>query len=267
MFRRKGLMMVAVSLAMGLAAAWMANGLIEARALSNDGSSDTVAVLTAAVAIQMGQQVAPMHVETVQVPPQMVPVGAITDPLDVEGKVALQPIFAGEYLRKERFADHNEGSTLAAVITPRKRAVSIRVNDVVGVAGFLLPGNHVDVVASRKENRRAVTETILTRIRVLAVDQTASTDKNEPVVVRAVTLEMTPEEAEILVKGQEEGSIQLTLRNPQDDEVIEIPTPEIEKPAPVVAAAKPVRKARPKSTRSSVTVIRGTSVKTTRVKN
>ena len=122
-------------------------------------------------------------------------------------------------LLKERFTKTGAGSTLAALIKPDMRAITVRVDDVVGVAGFLLPGNHVDIVAARKVqgNDRATTETILMDINVLAVDQTSSQDKNEPVVVRAVTLEMTPQQAEVLVRAREEGRIQLTLRNPTDD--------------------------------------------------
>jgi pilus assembly protein CpaB len=71
------------------------------------------------------------------------------------------------------------GSTLAAIIKPNMRAVTVRVNDVVGVAGFLLPGNRVDVVGARMVERRAVTETILRDINVLAVDQKARTEKDE----------------------------------------------------------------------------------------
>ena len=134
---------------------------------------------------------------------------------------------------------------------------------VVGVAGFLLPGNRVDVLASRIENstRRAITETILKNIKVLAVDQTASTDKNEPVIVRAVTLEMAPDQSEALVKAKEEGTIQLTLRNPLAKEEIIVEEPP---PAPV---ARPVsrpapRRAAPRDT--TITIIRGTNVDTTK---
>ena len=79
------------------------------------------------------------------------------------------------------------------------RAVSVRVNDVVGVAGFLLPGNRVDVVAPTGERSDTLTETVVQNAKVLAVDQIASSDKNEPVVVRAVTLEVTPADAEKLI--------------------------------------------------------------------
>jgi pilus assembly protein CpaB len=95
------------------------------------------------------------------------------------------------------------------------------VDDVVGVGGFLLPGNRVDVLATKRTDgsgNNAVSKTILENLRVLAVDQTAGTDKTQPVVVRAVTLEMTTAEAETLVTAQTEGKLQLTLRNPLNAE-------------------------------------------------
>jgi pilus assembly protein CpaB len=133
--------------------------------------------------------------------------------------------------------------------------MTVRVDDVVGVAGFLLPGNRVDVVAARKVNDRATTETILMNINVLAVDQTSTQDKNAPVVVRAVTLEMTPQEAEILVRAREEGRIQLTLRNPADEfrpQLVATPEP----PPPPVVKRRPA----PRPAAPTVTIIRGTLV-------
>ena len=117
------------------------------------------------------------------------------------------------------------------------------------------------LIAASKVNDRATTETVLMNINVLAVDQTTSNDKNEPVVVRAVTLEMTPQEAEVLVKAREEGRIQLTLRNPADEtrpQLVAAPDPA---PAPVAEPAKPVRRAAPpRPAAPSVTIIRGTLV-------
>ena len=134
-----------------------------------------------------------------------------------------------------------------------------------GVGGFLLPGNRVDVLATKQEGgsgREAKSETILYDLRVLAVDQTASTDKTQPVVVRAVTLEMTPEETEKLVKAQSEGKLQLALRNPLEEKRPVETKPD---PVPVVAVApKPAPK--PVVRRSSgggggqVTIIRGTEI-------
>ncbi|MEJ2694281.1 MAG: Flp pilus assembly protein CpaB, partial [Candidatus Thiodiazotropha sp.] len=99
-----------------------------------------------------------------------------------------------------------------------KRALTVRVNDVIGVAGFLLPGNRVDVVATRRGSgkHKTVSNTIVENLKVLAVDQSVSSDKNDPVIVRAVTLEVTPKQAELIVKATTDGNLQLTLRNPLD---------------------------------------------------
>ena len=126
----------------------------------------------------------------------------------------------------ERFRAHSPGSTLAALVDENMRAVTVRVDDVVGVTGFLLPGNTVDVLTSRKRGQdRAIPETILRNIKVLAVDQTASAETNEPVIVRAVTLEMLPRQAEVLFQARTEGYIQLTLHNPLDPEYAPPPAP------------------------------------------
>jgi pilus assembly protein CpaB len=125
-----------------------------------------------------------------------------------------------------------------------------------------MPGNHVDVVAAHMEpNQRAETRTVLHDLNVLAVDQTASQDKDQPAVVRAVTLEVTPKQAEILVKAREEGKIQLTLRNPLDksqaqdtDLVAEVPAPK--------AGPRKAHTVEPRPPSYGVTIIRGTNVHT-----
>jgi pilus assembly protein CpaB len=132
------------------------------------------------------------------------------------------------------------------------RALSVRVDDVVGVAGFLLPGNYVDVVSSRRVQERALAETIVQKVKVLAVDQTTSTDKNDPIIVRAVTLEVAPAQAEKIAKAAQEGKIQLTLRNPTDEQINEEAAPPVE--VKVAAAPRPA---------PVVTIVRGTDVSTT----
>ena len=121
------------------------------------------------------------------------------------------------------------------------RAVTVRVNDVIGVAGFLLPGNRVDVVAARREAVAALPpRRSCGTSRSSRSTRPRPTDKNEPVVVRAVTLEVTPAEAEILVGAEEEGSIQLALRNPLDEAVREAGAPP--RRAAVNAKAPPPRR-------------------------
>jgi len=259
-FKKRGLLLVAISLVLGVSAALLAKNMIQGQTTVAD-ETNTSQVATAAMAIPYGTKIEARHVKMVSLPDDVVPVGAITALEDIEDKVAKAEILRGEFLLEGRVAEHDEGSTLAALVEQKKRAITVRVDDVVGVAGFLLPGNNVDVLASRLErgsgSRRAVTETILTNIKVLAVDQTARTDDSDPVVVRAVTLEVSPKQAEILVARMEEGTIQLTLRNPLEEIVAQEPA------KPAVKRAPRVR--RP-PTDTTIIVIKGTKVEKTKVK-
>lgn len=264
MLKRRGLLLISIALVMGFGAAYTANRWVAAQVVG-DAGGEGAHVVAAAMAIPYGTKVEHRHLKYIEIPVDSIPTGAFTAIEDVEGTVSTIAIARGEILLAERFAAHESGSTLAALVSENMRALTVRVNDVIGVAGFLLPGNRVDVLASRKEaNRRAVTETILRNIKVLAVDQTATTEQNEPVIVRAVTLEMTPDQAEVLVKARTEGEIQLTLRNPLE----KLPEPEPE-PAPVPVETKRVVAEKPRapvSRSTTVTVIRGTKVDTTKTK-
>ena len=248
--------MVLLSLVFGVAAAWSAKNWIQQRAQASAEKDPGATVVVAAMEIPYGTAIEGRHVKVITVPTGTSLGNNFALIKDVEGLVATQKVLTGEVLLKERFTKSGTGSTLAALIKPDMRAVTVRVDDVVGVAGFLLPGNRVDVVAARKVDNRATTETILMNIHVLAVDQTSTQDKNEPVVVRAVTLEMTPQEAEILVRAREEGRIQLTLRNPTDEFRPQlVATPVTPPPVKAVRRSAPPRPAEP-----SVTIIRGTLV-------
>jgi pilus assembly protein CpaB len=257
--KRRGPLLLLLSLVFGFGAAWAAKNWLEQR---TPHASQGSAVVVAAMEIPFGTAIEPRHVKIITVP-QGTPLGNhFTTVAEIEGLVATQKALADEVLLKERFTKSGAGSTLAALIRPEMRAMTVRVDDVVGVAGFLLPGNRVDVVAARKHpgSDRAITETILFDVAVLAVDQSSSQDKNEPVVVRAVTLEMTPQQAEILVRAREEGRIQLTLRNPTDDAQPQLAAEPPPTPAP---PPPPVRKVRQEPRRieaPSVTIIRGTNV-------
>lgn len=263
--KRRGLMLIVISLVLAVGAAWVARNWVQAR-LNGGSSGDPVqTVVVAAMEIPFGTKVEGRHLKTITLPISAA-VGDHFDKADqVVGLIALQKIIGGEILLKERFADRNAGSTLAAIVKPDMRAVSVRVDDVIGVAGFLMPGNHVDVVAARTINQgaesHAVTRTVLHNLNVLAVDQTASQDKEQPVVVRAVTLEVTPKQAEVLVKAREEGKIQLTLRNPLD-KAPDGPDLFADDEQPKAPPQK-VRATQPRAPKDSgVIIIRGTNVHT-----
>ena len=257
MVKKRAISMFVVALVLGIGAAMMADRWIQARTQMSTNTDGMDTIVVAALEIPYGTKIEGAQLRVVNWPDDNVPQGALTDPVEAEGKIAKREFRPGEPILEDRISEHAVGSTLSAIVEPNKRAISVRVNDVVGVAGFLLPGNRVDVLATRKEGRRAITSTILRNIKVLAVDQTASTDKDKPVVVRAVTLEMTPGETEQLVKAKEEGTLQLTLRNPTEEQ------------KPVVAEKPkktPVKVVKSNNYSSKVTVIRGTDIQTATVK-
>lgn len=270
MLSRRGPILIVLSLLLAVGAAFVANRWLISQNEKRDATPGTVPVAAAAIEIPFGTKVEARHVAMIQMLQGTAPDGVFPTVAAVEGKVARASIMKGEILLAGRLTEEGEGSTLATVITENMRAVSVRVNDVVGVAGFLLPGNRVDIVSAFREGLETRSETIVQNVKVLAVDQTASSDKNEPVVVRAVTLEVTPTDAERLALAAERGAIQLALRNPLDDRVAmrgSIPLAPAAAPAPVPAPtaahtgkARPRVRVGPPPPDTSVTVIRGTSI-------
>lgn len=259
MVLRKSLFPLLIAVLLGLGAALFARSWMQSRLAAVEAEKrNGVAVVVAATEIPFGAKIKSESVKIAYWPKDNVPAGIFNDPADVVGKVANQKILPDEPVSQSRAVNQGGGSSLAALIEPNMRAVTVRVNDVIGVAGFLLPGNRVDVLATRVlDNRRAQTRTLLQDLKVLAVDQTAQADKDKPVVVRAVTLEVEPREAELLVTAIEEGTVQLALRNPEDvallssAELAEPPKPR--KPRARVVVEQPL--AAP-----SITVIRQTQV-------
>jgi len=258
-------LMFFIALVLGVSAAWLANNWVEDRLRPGTESAGTP-VVVAALDIPFGTKIELAHIKVVDWPSGNTPKGAFADPVLLEGKIAKQGFLPGEVILEERVVEHLGGSTLASIVEPNKRAVTVRVNDVIGVAGFLLPGNRVDILTTRQQGKRALTETILQDVKVLAVDQTASTDKDRPVVVRAVTLELSPAEAELLVKATSEGSLQLTLRNPLDSELVAKKEEKKEEPKVERKVKRVIYKQAPNN-KVNVTVIRGTKRETVSLKS
>jgi len=252
---RKSILPLLIAVALGLGAAFYAQQWFQQQAESAQAArAEGVTVVVAAREIPFGARIEEGHLRTVNWPADNAPEGAFGSVSEVVGKVANQRILANEAVLPQRVGNAAAGGSLAGLISPTKRAVTVRVNDVIGVAGFLLPGNHVDVLATRMlDSRRANTRTLLENLKVLAVDQTAQPEKEKPTVVRAVTLEVDPRQAEQLIQATEEGTVQLSLRNPESAE----PVPQVAATeAPVVA--RPVVRRDPEQ--ESITVIRQTSV-------
>lgn len=261
MFNFKALMLLLLSVGFGSGASLYAKNWLQAQQGSVEETQNTTPVIVAAREIPHGQVIEESHLRVVAWPSDSVPDGVYESKEGVVGMMVNQSALAGDLILQARVVEKLEGSRLSALIAPNKRAITVRVNDVNGVAGFLLPGNRVDVLATRLVDRRAKTSTLLQDIKVLAIDQKASPDKDDPVVVRAVTLEADIEQASKLTAATVEGQIQLVLRNPEDRGLqLE------EAPVPVVVTKSAAPKPKPKSNSRDITIIRGTSVDRTKIK-
>jgi pilus assembly protein CpaB len=209
--------MIVIAFIAGLAAVFMAS-----RWLLDKSSAGIGKVAVVASDVNLGQRLTPELVKMVDWPAGSKPEGAFSDPQKLDGRVLKVSLLRGEPVMEAKLAPVGTKGGLSAVITEGKRAITVRVNDVIGVAGFALPGNYVDIIVSTQKesggNQRDqnISKIVLERILVLAVAQEVSRDDTKPRVVNAVTLEVTPEQAERLDLARSVGSLSLALRNQID---------------------------------------------------
>jgi len=186
-------------------------------------SMPTRQVVVAAADMDIGAEVRREDLQVIEWPANSVPANAISNPDDIVGRGLVMPVIQNEPILPMKLADKDAGAGLPPIIPPGQRAVSVRVNEVIGVAGYVVPGTRVDVVAtvSPTQNQQDMTsKVILTDVSVLAAGTKIErdTEKDKPVAVNVVTLLVTPEESERLTLAATEGKIQLALRNPLDKE-------------------------------------------------
>ena len=161
--------------------------------------------------------------------PGAVPIGATTQVKDIIGRGVITAIFAKEPIIDSRLAPKGAGGGMAAMIPPGMRAVAVRVNEVVGVAGFVVPGTHVDILISGNtptgnQSLGTLTQTLLQNIEVLSAGQDFKKDaEGKPIMVQVVNMLVTPAQAEQLSLAASQTSIQLVLRNPLDHEIAKTP--------------------------------------------
>ena len=206
-------------------------------------SLPTKPVVVAAADLELGAQLKADDLHVVEWPASSVPNGAFSTPDEVVGRGLVMPVIQNEPILPMKLAGKDAGSGLPVVIPEGKRAVSVRVNDVIGVAGYVLPGTKVDVLATANTTEKRedmTTKLVLSNVQVLAAGTKLEQDgeQGKPVSVNVVTLLVTPEESEKLTLGATEGKIQLALRNPLDKDQPE--TPGIQ-PASLLGRARPAR--------------------------
>lgn len=176
--------------------------------------------------LTVGMTLTAEDVKVTKVPPAAFPKGGFSKVEDVAERPVISNILLEEPVLEGRLAPKGSGSGLAPVIPAGMRAVSVRVTDVVGVAGFVQPGLKVDVLVTGRPPRgeAPMTSTVLQNITVLSSGTTLAPDaRGQAISAQSVTLLVTPEQAETLTLASNEGRIQLVLRNSKDNEVRQTP--------------------------------------------
>jgi pilus assembly protein CpaB len=264
MQNRRAIMFLILAVALGVGAAFTAQRWLEQQRQTPVGPTTTQPVAVMRTDLQVGQVVHERELATVDWPSAYVPAGSHGDPAQLEGRVVRRPVSAGEPVLDSALLPVGSQAGLVSVIDPSRRAVSVKVDPVIGVAGFVVPGTHVDVLVTiaLDSDGKPVTKIVLQDVQVLAIDQKLEEAKEgEPELVQVVTLETSPQDAERLTHAAHNGRLQLALRNPTDREIVETHSVGVadvlgdRRPAPRIAS-RPV----PRAPGANVEVIKGSQV-------
>jgi pilus assembly protein CpaB len=208
----RSIVVLLISTAVGLGAV----GLLS-RWMQRQMAGSTVDVVVAAQDIPTGTRLEESMLKTMAWPsatPLKDPVRSLQHGV---GRVLSMSLFQDEPVVQAKLAPPGEKGGLSAQIPAGRRAVTVKVNEVIGVAGFALPGNFVDVmVNTTDQGNHPLSKIVLERIQVLAVAQDIHTPEGKPKVVNAVTLEVSPEQAEAIDLARSIGTLSLVLRNQRD---------------------------------------------------
>jgi pilus assembly protein CpaB len=225
------LLTMALAVVLGLVAVFLVRNYIgqaQRTTAQAAGPGGMKSVVVAAAPIQRGAALAPNLLKVVSYPADAVPPGAVGSVAELgapgpNGRLSLRSLSPNEPILMSQVTGPGGKVTLAAVVNTGMRAVTVRSNDVAGVAGFVLPGDRVDILLTRPnaDQGQAVTQVLAENVRVLGVDQMADDTADKPVVARAVTLEVTPDQADIVSLAQAVGSVSFTLRHVADETPLE----------------------------------------------
>lgn len=223
-----------------------------------------VPVVVASQPLDRGVALQPQFLKLVDFPADAVPASAFHSIAELTGgkdqqRLALRALVANEPILAPNISGPGGRLTLSGTVAAGMRAVSLRSSDVTGVGGFVLPGDRVDVLLTRatggaNDANSTITQILAENVRVLGVDQSDNDQTDKPVVSKAITVEVTPDQAQSISLGQTVGTVSLTLRHVADD------APLTRKSMAVSDLAPGPRKAAPSAAPASpaVRVIRGT---------
>jgi len=227
MLQGRSLIILVVAVLLGICAVIIANaylGGVQQQAEQTDAGKGMVKIAVARAPMDFGTPVTPEKVRFVDWPSWSVPEGSFNslEQLFPAGKshVVLRPMSANEPILSSKLSGEGGRATLAALLRPDMRAFAVRVSDATGVAGFVLPGDVVDVLITRSagsDNAQQITDVLLQNVRVIAIDQDASDNKSDPKVGKTATLEVNQTDAQKLALAQQVGSLSLALKKAADD--------------------------------------------------
>jgi pilus assembly protein CpaB len=243
---------------------------------------DTQPLIVAALDMPWGEVLSTSTVKVQYYLKASLPPGGFTEPSQVAGRTLLYPVVVGEPILESKLAPKTaQAGGVGAIITPKKRAMAVKVDKVIGVSGFIRPGNRVDVLVTISQKGEAsvpITKTVLENVLVLATgsEMEKGAKQEKPAVVDVITMEVTPEEGEKLALSATEGKLQMALRNSTDAAEVAtkgttIPAllasysdpapPKLAKAAVKPASSRPApRQEAPKSAVFSVELIKGATV-------
>lgn len=224
MLQGRSLIILVVALMFGLGAVIVANAYFSGVEQRQDVPTQGMTkIAVARVPLQFGETLTAEKFKLVDWPNWSMPDGAFTssEQLLPMGKthVVLRPMAANEPILRSKLSGEGGRATLAALLRPDMRAFAVRVSEVTGVAGFVLPGDTVDVLVTRAPtsgNGDQITDILLQNVRVIAIDQDPSDDKSDPKVGKTATLEVNQSDAQKLALAQQVGSISLALKKTDD---------------------------------------------------
>jgi len=298
--RLTAIVMLVLAVAMGAMSVYLARDWLERQGPGESAAGPQIELTTVVVAklpMNFGDTVTGEYLTEAEWPAATVPPGSFQKIEELtkpgEGRVVLRAIQVNEPVLDSKLSGAGGKATMSTILDKDMRAVTIRVNDVNGVAGFVLPGDRVDVLLTRDENtagsrkgNNPITDILLQNVKVLGIDQKANDDEDKPKVARAVTLEVEPFDAQKLALATTVGSLSLALRNEANADSdytrtvrvsdlkarILVEETKVEKASatPGEGAAEPVKKVRkvyvaPVDPFSNVTVVRGVDSSNTKV--
>jgi|SRR5712671_3231778 len=220
--RTNNVIVLFLAVVMGGIAAFMARHWLQSQAITPAVGQGVNTIVVAAQPLGFGAALSTENIAEIPWAAMAIPDGAFVSKEELlkDGRrIVLSPFDRNEPLLRSKITGPGQRGSLSALLEEGKRAVTVRVDDVRGVAGFILPGDFVDVVligedpASQREN---YSEILLHHVKVLAIDQLASERQQQPTVAKAVTVEVTPEQAQKILLANNVGKLSLILRQPGD---------------------------------------------------